>query len=103
MDEANDRPILEYEDGEPSVVELPTESKGKYVPPSLRSATNSESEEIAQMRRRVRGLLNRLSESNVESTTQEIAALFLSVPRSVGSQIIGDELLAKLFTATSWQ
>ena len=56
MDEENDGAVLESEDGEPNVVELPTESKGKYVPPSLRNASNSESEEIAQMRRRVRGL-----------------------------------------------
>ncbi|KAJ1261599.1 hypothetical protein BS78_09G042500 [Paspalum vaginatum] len=94
MDEENDEEIMKSEDGEPNVVELPTEPKGKYVPPSLRAASNSESEEVAQMRRRVRGLLNRLSESNVESITQEIATLFRSVPRSVGSQIIGDEVLA---------
>ncbi|CAD6334641.1 unnamed protein product [Miscanthus lutarioriparius] len=94
MDEENGGAVLESEDGEPNVVELPTESKGKYVPPSLRNASNSESEEIAQMCRRVRGLLNRLSESNVESITQEIATLFRSVPRSVGSQIIRDEVLA---------
>ena len=56
MDEENGGADLESEDGEPNVVELPTESKGKYVPPSLRNASNSESEEIAQMRRRVRGL-----------------------------------------------
>ncbi|CAM0147570.1 unnamed protein product [Urochloa decumbens] len=86
--------VLESEDGEANVIEPPAESKGKYVPPSLRAASNPESEEIAQMRRRVRGLLNRLSESNVESITQEIATLFRSVPRSVGSQIVGDEVLA---------
>lgn len=94
MAEENDGEVHESEDGEPNVVELPTESKTKYVPPSLRATSNSESEEISQMRRRVRGLLNRLSESNVESITQEIAALFRSVPRSVSCQIIGDEVLA---------
>lgn len=94
MAEENDGEVHESEDGEPNVVELPTESKTKYVPPSLRATCNSESEEISQMRRRVRGLLNRLSESNVESITQEIAALFRSVPRSVSCQIIGDEVLA---------
>ncbi|KAG2616380.1 nucleolar MIF4G domain-containing protein 1-like [Panicum virgatum] len=94
MGEENDGAVPESEDGEANVVKLSTESKGKYVPPSLRDSSNSESEEIAQMRRRVRGLLNRLSESNVESITQEIATLFRSVPRSVGCQIIGDEVLA---------
>jgi len=94
MGEENDGAVPESEDGEANVVKLSTESKGKYVPPSLRASSNSESEEIAQMRRRVRGLLNRLSESNVESITQEIATLFRSIPRSVGCQIIGDEVLA---------
>uniref|UniRef100_A0A0E0DLZ3 MI domain-containing protein n=2 Tax=Oryza TaxID=4527 RepID=A0A0E0DLZ3_9ORYZ len=74
--EENDEAVQQSENEEPNVVELPMASKAKYVPPSLRATSNSESEEIAQIRRRVRGLLNRLSESNVESITQEIAALF---------------------------
>jgi len=56
MSEENDGAVPESEDGEANVVKLSTESKGKYVPPSLRDSSNSESEEIAQMRRRVRGL-----------------------------------------------
>ncbi|XP_072972530.1 uncharacterized protein [Typha angustifolia] len=65
----------------------------KYVPPNLRACANTESEEISQIRRRVRGLLNRLSESNVESITQEVAAIFRSVSRSVGCQVIGGEVV----------
>lgn len=57
MDGENDGAALESEDAEVNGIELPTEPKGKYVPPSLRVASNSESEEIAQMRRRVRGLI----------------------------------------------
>ncbi|KAJ3697170.1 hypothetical protein LUZ61_000875 [Rhynchospora tenuis] len=66
----------------------------KYVPPQLRATANAESEEVTQTRRRVRGLLNRLSEANVESITEEIAAIFRSVPRSIGCQVIGEEILA---------
>ncbi|KAI6697028.1 hypothetical protein NL676_017147 [Syzygium grande] len=44
--------------------------------------------------RRVRGLLNRLSESNVESITGEIATLYSSVGRTAGSNIITEEVLA---------
>ncbi|KAI8541810.1 hypothetical protein RHMOL_Rhmol08G0091000 [Rhododendron molle] len=66
----------------------------KYVAPHLRSRTRNESEEYSQIRRRVRGLLNRLSESNVESTTGEMSTIFRSVARSVGSQIITEEVLA---------
>ncbi|XP_047308607.1 nucleolar MIF4G domain-containing protein 1 [Impatiens glandulifera] len=66
----------------------------KYVAPHLRSCSTTESEEQAQLRRRIRGLLNRLSESNVESITSEISSLFHSVPRAIASQIIVDEVIS---------
>ncbi|XVE62530.1 hypothetical protein DITRI_Ditri06bG0125000 [Diplodiscus trichospermus] len=69
----------------------------KYVAPHLRSRARDESEEQTQMRRRVRGLLNRLSESNVESITGEMATIFRSISRSVSSQIIGEEVLKSCY------
>lgn len=66
----------------------------KYVAPHLRSLAGNESEEYIQIRRRVRGLLNRLSESNVESITGEMATIFRSTIRSVSTQIIINEVLA---------
>ncbi|XP_022718852.1 nucleolar MIF4G domain-containing protein 1 [Durio zibethinus] len=73
------------------------EGNVKYVAPHLRSCARNESEEQTQMRRRVRGLLNRLSESNVESITGEMATIFRSVSRSVSSQIISEEVLASCY------
>ncbi|KAK2638295.1 hypothetical protein Ddye_026090 [Dipteronia dyeriana] len=70
------------------------ESGVKYVAPHLRFQTGNESEEHTQIRRRVRGLLNRLSDSNVESVTGEMSTIFLSAGRSIGSQIISEEVLA---------
>ncbi|KAK1271440.1 hypothetical protein QJS04_geneDACA012980 [Acorus gramineus] len=66
----------------------------KYVPPHLVSRGRDESEEHASIRRRVRGLLNRLSGSNVESITEEISTILQSVGRSVGYQMITEEVLA---------
>ncbi|PPD92612.1 hypothetical protein GOBAR_DD10447 [Gossypium barbadense] len=66
----------EVASGEISTKALGMESSGKYVAPHLRSQTKNESEEQTRMRRRVRGLLNRLSESNVESITGEMATIF---------------------------
>ncbi|KAJ6379859.1 hypothetical protein OIU76_016506 [Salix suchowensis] len=54
----------------------------------------NESEEHIQIRRRIRGLLNKLSESNVESITGDIATIFRSTIRSASTQIIIDEVLA---------
>ncbi|KAE8699220.1 MIF4G domain and MA3 domain-containing protein isoform 1 [Hibiscus syriacus] len=70
------------------------EGIGKYVAPHLRSRARNESEEQTRMRRRIRGLLNRLSESNVESITGEMAKIFRSASRSVCTQIISEEVLA---------
>ncbi|XP_051131471.1 uncharacterized protein LOC127251695 isoform X2 [Andrographis paniculata] len=72
----------------------PNSREGKYVAPHLRSINGNESTEHAQVRKRVRGLLNRLSETNVESITNEISTLFHSVGRSVGSQIITEEVVS---------
>lgn len=69
------------------------EKSAKYVAPHLRSRVRNESEECAQIRRRLRGLLNRLSESNVESITSEVTTIFRSVARSTSSQIIIEEIL----------
>ncbi|KAI4350330.1 hypothetical protein L6164_004796 [Bauhinia variegata] len=70
------------------------EANEKYIAPHLRSRARNEPEEYTQIRRRVRGLLNRLSESNVESITGEISMIFQSVPRNVASQIMSEEILA---------
>ncbi|XP_031392442.1 nucleolar MIF4G domain-containing protein 1-like [Punica granatum] len=70
------------------------EAKMKYIAPHLRTRVGSEPEEHSQLRRRVRGLLNRLSEANIESITGETATIYLSLPRNVGSQILSEEVLA---------
>ncbi|XVF06643.1 hypothetical protein REPUB_Repub06bG0067700 [Reevesia pubescens] len=49
------------------------------------------------MCRRVRGLLNRLSEANVESVTGEISSIFRSASHDVSSQIISEEVLASCY------
>ena len=74
--------------------EVPSKAVEKYMAPHLRSCAGNELEEYLQIRRRVRGLLNRLSESNVESITGEMSAIFRSIPRIVASQIISEEVLA---------
>ncbi|KAL4377953.1 hypothetical protein GQ457_02G030720 [Hibiscus cannabinus] len=80
--------------GESSAKAPAMEGTGKYVAPHLRSRARKESEEETRMRRRIRGLLNRLSESNVESITGEMATIFRSISRSVSTQIISEEVLA---------
>ncbi|GAM86580.1 hypothetical protein ANO11243_045940 [Dothideomycetidae sp. 11243] len=55
--------------------EQPT-STGKYVPPSLRSKLGSEDETMVRLNRRIQGLINRLSESNLLSILQSVEDLY---------------------------
>lgn len=87
-----DKPDTSNE-GEQLLQEPKTELAIKYVAPHLRACANKESEELVQIRRRIRGLLNKLSESNVESITEEVATIFRSLPRRVGCQIINEEVI----------
>jgi nucleolar MIF4G domain-containing protein 1 len=49
----------------------------KYVPPHLRAAAKGPlNEEIVRLQRRIRGLLNRLTEANVESITSDMVLTF---------------------------
>ncbi|KAM5548391.1 hypothetical protein ABKV19_000021 [Rosa sericea] len=73
---------------------VPAKTPKKYVAPHLRSRAGNELEEHSQIRRQLRGLLNRLSESNVESITGDVSVLVRSIPRGIASQIFGEEVLA---------
>ncbi|XP_076895360.1 uncharacterized protein LOC143547956 isoform X2 [Bidens hawaiensis] len=82
----------EHEDNDAEALVM--DIQAKYVPPQLRSKSRNESEEYSQIRKRVRGLLNRLGESNVEGITAEMSSIFQSISRSDGTQIISEEILA---------
>ncbi|KAI9762734.1 MAG: suppressor of glycerol defect [Geoglossum simile] len=53
----------------------------KYVPPSLRKSSTSESETLLRLSRQMQGLLNRLSEANLLSILGEVERLYRDNPR----------------------
>lgn len=67
----------------PYVAPVPT---GKYVPPSIRKRLeaangNSESEEVAKLRRIIKGHFNKLTEANIGTIVSELNRLYLNHPR----------------------
>ncbi|CAL9063044.1 unnamed protein product [Musa banksii] len=74
-------------------VEPATVPSVKYMPPQVRARLGIEFDELLEIRRRVKRLLNQLNDSNVESVTKEVATIFRSLPRSDGCQIIGQAFL----------
>ncbi|KAF3776825.1 Nucleolar MIF4G domain-containing protein 1, partial [Nymphaea thermarum] len=77
-----------------SVLESSVHKSMKYTAPHLRRLSDNESEELGQVRRQIRGLLNRLSESNVESITKDISVIVQSFGRNRGTQMVSEEVLA---------
>ncbi|KAJ1927834.1 suppressor of glycerol defect [Tieghemiomyces parasiticus] len=55
---------------------------GRYVPPHLRARLGGDSERMVKIRRQLQGLLNRLSESNLEPILGEVEALYRKYPRA---------------------
>ena len=74
----------------------------KYVPPSPRDA-ESQSEEMLRLRRKIQGLLNRLSEANIVSILGDVEKLYRDHPRQYVSTTLLDLLMGLLCDPTSLQ
>ncbi|KAH6653717.1 hypothetical protein BKA67DRAFT_257764 [Truncatella angustata] len=67
----------------------PTTNVAKYVPPSLRKQGQSMDEVDAQLRRRVQGLINRLTNENMLGILKDFSGLYDNFPRqSVTSALV---------------
>ncbi|PVH71835.1 hypothetical protein DL98DRAFT_520821 [Cadophora sp. DSE1049] len=76
----------------------PTE---KYIPPSLRKAASSDSEELIRLRRRTQGLVNRLTEANLISILADIEKIYRENPRQHVTSTLVDILLTSVCEPTS--
>ncbi|KAF9919027.1 suppressor of glycerol defect [Linnemannia zychae] len=94
----------------PKAKSEPVAQTGKYLPPHLRAAAaaaeasggaaalakaipRKNTEELLRLRRQLQGLLNKLSESNIEAILMDIEALYRKYPRADVSQTITDMIL----------
>ncbi|KAL8760427.1 MAG: hypothetical protein Q9199_000051 [Rusavskia elegans] len=75
----------------------------KYTPPSLRGQTSSETEDLSRLRRKVQGLINRLSEANLISILGNVESLYQTNPRQHVSLTLLDLLLGLLSDPASLQ
>ncbi|KAL2072280.1 hypothetical protein VTL71DRAFT_11623 [Oculimacula yallundae] len=73
----------------------------KYIPPSMRKAASSDSEELVRLRRRTQGLVNRLTESNLISILTDIEKLYRESPRQHVTSTLVDILLTSVCEPTS--
>lgn len=75
----------------------------KYTPPSLRNQTPSETEDLSRLRRKVQGLINRLSDANLISILGNVESLYQNNPRQHVSLTLLDLLLGLLSDPASLQ
>lgn len=85
----------------PYVAPVAATATGKYVPPSLRKAAASDTEELVRLRRRTQGLMNRLTEANLISILGEIEKLYRENPRQHVTSTLVDVLLISVCEPTS--
>ena len=81
------------EDNAPAVF---TPSATKYIPPSLRKAASTESEQLQRLRRQVQGLLNRLSEPKLIPLLTEVEALYANNPRGDVTNLFTDLIISTI-------
>jgi nucleolar MIF4G domain-containing protein 1 len=73
----------------------------KYIPPSLRKSSSSDSELLVRLRRQAQGLVNRLTEANLISILGEIEKLYRENARHHVTSTLVDLLLASICEPTS--
>jgi nucleolar MIF4G domain-containing protein 1 len=73
----------------------------KYIPPSLRKPSVSDSEDLNRLRRQVQGLVNRLTEANLISILGEIEKLYRDNARQHVTSTLVDLLLTSICEPTS--
>ncbi|OQR98724.1 hypothetical protein THRCLA_21878 [Thraustotheca clavata] len=79
--------------GRPKVsTQAPTATR--YVPPHLRQAATTDEQKLRELRRRINGQLNRLSESNMEPICMEFESIYRSNVRADVNSILLEALLA---------
>ncbi|KAJ1655449.1 suppressor of glycerol defect, partial [Dispira simplex] len=76
---------------------ITTSSARRYVPPHLRKQeSDPASERLVKIRKQVQGLLNRLSESNVESILSQAEDIYRNFPRAEVTSVFTTLLLQTL-------
>ncbi|KAM0247393.1 hypothetical protein ACHAQJ_009857 [Trichoderma viride] len=74
---------------------------GKYVPPSLRKAANSESETNIRLQKQIQGLVNRLTEANILQIVKSVEELYQNNARGDITEILTSTLLAQMYKSSS--
>jgi len=111
LDMDNDFDDEDFEDDPPVLKKRPRENPyiaptsvnampSKYIPPSLRKPSSSDSEDLVRLRRQAQGLINRLTEANLISILGDTEKLYRDNPRQHVTSTLVELLLASVCEPT---
>ncbi|KAI0467240.1 hypothetical protein F4859DRAFT_494657 [Xylaria cf. heliscus] len=72
----------------------PIANVAKYVPPSLRKQSGSDNHVEAQLRRRIQGLINRLTNENMTGILKDVTGLYQTNPRQLVTSTLVNLIMA---------
>ncbi|KAF2203052.1 hypothetical protein GQ43DRAFT_454699 [Delitschia confertaspora ATCC 74209] len=85
----------------PPVAPTTTPNIAKYIPPSMRGPPSSDAEALSRLKRKVQGLLNRLSEANMLTILKDIEKIYQENPRGYVHTTLIDLLIGLLADPTT--
>ncbi|KAJ3499761.1 hypothetical protein NLG97_g51 [Lecanicillium saksenae] len=97
FDSDEEKPVAAAKKENPYVAPTTGNVVAKYVPPSLRKAAGTESEQRARLQKSIQGLVNRLTDANILSIVQSIEDLYSKNARGEVTDIITDIILAQIY------
>lgn len=88
----------------PAVEECSANSTASYVPPHLRRnsesmCSNKRTDSLAEQQRKLRGIMNRVSEGNIDPSSKEMAVVLGKMLPDVGSTAASDALVSVVLPA----
>ncbi|CAH2000517.1 unnamed protein product [Acanthoscelides obtectus] len=75
-----------------------SQKESKYVPPALRQDNSKQSEKLTRLRKQLKGLLNRLTESNMHSIATTIEDMYMNNSRNDMNESLTSLILDTLVT-----
>ena len=79
-------------------IEEPSPSSLKYIPPANRISDEGEKKKFDKIKRHLKGLINRVSEANLQSICVEIESFYQTNSRALMTQTLSDVILIQFYT-----
>ena len=99
--EALSKPDVKHISSKKKILKPASSGLKKYIPPACRNNTDDENKKLERLKRQLKGLVNRLSEVNLQSICFEIESFYKANSRALMTQVLSDVILVQFYTPDS--